>query len=229
LRRRLFPRLGIYPGVLGPLSKGGLPKHEITLAKALSSVGYYTGGLGKWHLGTAEYLPVNHGFDYYFGVPMTQNECYSNIKNPGSASPTSQWGPCPVFNGSKSTDIQQQSSGVYPADPQAVNMLEIDEQYDKALADFMHKAVKELQKPFFFYFASHHTHSPQFAPQETTNLTLRGLFGDSLATLDRSVGRALQAIDDLAIADNTLVIFRWASTILAFFSSTHPHWMYTSV
>jgi arylsulfatase A-like enzyme len=40
---RLFPRLGIYPGVLSPLSIGGLPKNETTLAKALSSVGYYTG------------------------------------------------------------------------------------------------------------------------------------------------------------------------------------------
>jgi arylsulfatase A-like enzyme len=40
-----------------------------------------------------------------------------------------------------------------------------------------------------------------------TNLTLRGLFGDSLTTLDRSVGRALQAIEALGATSNTLVIF----------------------
>lgn len=39
----------------------------------------------QWHLGVQEYLPTNHGFDYYFGAPMTQNECVSNIKYPGSA------------------------------------------------------------------------------------------------------------------------------------------------
>ena len=45
---RLFPRLGMYPGVLSPLSEGGLPLNETTLAAALRTVGYATGGLGKW-------------------------------------------------------------------------------------------------------------------------------------------------------------------------------------
>lgn len=36
----------------------------------------------RWHLGTHEFLPTNHGFDFYFGAPMTQNECTSNIKYP---------------------------------------------------------------------------------------------------------------------------------------------------
>ena len=69
---RLFPRLGIYPGVLSPLSKGGLPLSEVTVAAALKAKGYRTGALGKWHLGTDEFLPTNHGFDYYYGAPMTQ-------------------------------------------------------------------------------------------------------------------------------------------------------------
>ena len=136
----MFPRLGIYPGVLSPLSVGGLPLTEKTIAATLKTAGYVTGALGvsvpcqcvflrshsrsirqlytaflltvvsvctcvikplkKWHLGTNEYLPTNHGFDYYFGAPMTQNECYSNIHFPGSTSPSGNFGPCPLLNGS---------------------------------------------------------------------------------------------------------------------------------
>jgi len=46
---RLYGRLGIFPGVLSPLSKSGLQLNETTIATALKKVGYRTGGLGKWH------------------------------------------------------------------------------------------------------------------------------------------------------------------------------------
>ena len=204
---RLFPRLGMYPGVLSPLSKGGLPLNETTLAAALSSVGYATGGLGKWHLGTKEFHPTEHGFDYYFGAPMTQNECYSNIHNPGSTTPGGPFGPCMLFNGTSNSSIMRQSNGTFPADPDAVNMLEVDAAYDRAARDFMHDAVKVQKKPFFFYFASHHTHAPQFASAWSSNTTRRGLFGDSLRLLDRSVGGILDTLSDLGVDNNTLVVF----------------------
>ena len=69
---RNFVRIGIYPGVLSPLSFGGLPLSEVTVAKKLKSVGYRTGMCGKWHLGTNEFHPTHHGFDEYYGAPMTQ-------------------------------------------------------------------------------------------------------------------------------------------------------------
>ena len=47
------------------LNLAGLPLNETTLAKTLKSVGYSTAIVGKWHLGTGKYLPLNHGFDYY--------------------------------------------------------------------------------------------------------------------------------------------------------------------
>jgi arylsulfatase A-like enzyme len=46
---RTFGRIGIYPGVLSPLSKGGLPLNETTLAEHLETVGYTSGMCGKWH------------------------------------------------------------------------------------------------------------------------------------------------------------------------------------
>ena len=79
---------------------------------------------GKWHLGTSEYLPTAHGFDTYFGAPMTPNECYSNIRTPGSTTPSGRFGPCPLFNGS-SGKVWRQSNGTYPTDSAAVDMLEV--------------------------------------------------------------------------------------------------------
>lgn len=57
--------------------KGGIPDKEITLAQALKPAGYRTGMVGKWHLGEfsvdPQYNPVRHGFDFFFGVPHSND------------------------------------------------------------------------------------------------------------------------------------------------------------
>lgn len=58
--------------MFSPNSPRGLGLEEITVASKLKSAGYKTGMCGKWHLGTGKFLPVHHGFDEYFGSPMTQ-------------------------------------------------------------------------------------------------------------------------------------------------------------
>jgi len=64
-------------GVFFPDTKGGLPHEEITIAEVLKEQGYATACVGKWHLGhKQEFLPPNQGFDYYFGIP------YSNDMSP---------------------------------------------------------------------------------------------------------------------------------------------------
>lgn len=66
-----------FGAVLFPDSKCGIHPDEITLAELLKSVGYATGCIGKWHLGhLPPFLPTRHGFDYYFGIP------YSNDMKP---------------------------------------------------------------------------------------------------------------------------------------------------
>ena len=82
---RYYTRTGAWPGVFSPNSVSGLPLKEKTLAAALKPAGYRSGMVGKWHLGTQEFLPTNHGFDFYYGAPMTQNECTGNIKYPVKA------------------------------------------------------------------------------------------------------------------------------------------------
>ncbi|MCB0684893.1 MAG: sulfatase-like hydrolase/transferase, partial [Saprospiraceae bacterium] len=76
--------------VLFPFSTSGLPAEELTIAEALKKQGYHTGIVGKWHLGHLKgYLPLDHGFDRYFGFP------YSNdmIEYPGKKPPLGKYPP----------------------------------------------------------------------------------------------------------------------------------------
>ncbi|MEK7409077.1 MAG: sulfatase-like hydrolase/transferase [Acidobacteriota bacterium] len=60
--------------VLRPDSPAGLPADEVTLADVLRGLGYATAAIGKWHLGDRrEYLPTEHGFDHYFGMPYSMD------------------------------------------------------------------------------------------------------------------------------------------------------------
>lgn len=77
LTGRYQTRSGIYPGVLYPASKGGLPLNETTIAEVLKSKGYTTAIVGKWHLGfglNGTYLPTRQGFDKYLGIPYSHDQ-----------------------------------------------------------------------------------------------------------------------------------------------------------
>ncbi len=69
-----YPRRQGVDGVFFPESFNGIPKEEITIAEALKTKGYVTGIIGKWHLGHhKEYLPLQNGFDEYFGIPYSND------------------------------------------------------------------------------------------------------------------------------------------------------------
>jgi arylsulfatase A len=69
-----YPPRGDVPRVLGPGSLDGLPDSETTMAQMLKSAGYRTSCIGKWHLGDKpQYLPLNRGFDEYFGIPYSND------------------------------------------------------------------------------------------------------------------------------------------------------------
>lgn len=77
LTGRLPVRTGLYPGVLGPSSRGGLPLEEVTLAEVLAARGYLTGMAGKWHLGVGPegtFLPPHQGFHRFLGIPYSHDQ-----------------------------------------------------------------------------------------------------------------------------------------------------------
>jgi arylsulfatase A-like enzyme len=178
--------------VLIPKSTGGLPDSEITVAQALRDAGYATACIGKWHLGRQrEYLPLNHGFDYYFGIP------YSN-----DMSPWAQPGN-PTFTGDPPHPLIRNF--------EVTNKLEPDQsQLTKWYTDESLKFVREQakkRKPFLLYLAHTFPHVPLDASEDFKGKSRRGLYGDTVEEIDASCGTIFKALKELGIEENTLVVF----------------------
>ncbi|XP_030077032.1 arylsulfatase A [Microcaecilia unicolor] len=201
LTGRYQTRSGVY-GVFEVNSIGGLPLSEVTIAEMLKPHGYATAMVGKWHLGlgaNGTFLPIHQGFDSFLGVPYShdQGPCQNLTCFPPY---TKCFGTCdqgvvylPVF---QNDQIIQQP----------VNFPELVPRYNKFSREFIANSVKQKQ-PFFLYYASHHTHYPQFASKEYTQQSSRGPFGDALLEFDASVGFLIKTLQDYGVEDNTLVFF----------------------
>ncbi|XP_070577434.1 arylsulfatase A-like isoform X1 [Ptychodera flava] len=200
LTARLPPRTGVWPDVLRPSSTGGLPHSETTIAALLKPLGYTTGMVGKWHLGVGKnqtYLPSNHGFDSYYGIPYSTDMCPC-LKCFYPADPCwdtcdTRFTSCPIFQ--NSTIVEQ------PAD-----YTTIAQKYSMEGRNFIARNAKS-GKPFFLYYATQHTHFPNFAGKQFRNSTRRGAFGDSLAELDWEVGQLLEELKLQNLEKNTFVFF----------------------
>ena len=175
--------------VLFPDSYGGLPTTEPTISSMLNKAGYATACIGKWHLGhKKEFLPTQHGFDYYFGIP------YSNDMSP----PNNNWDyakaafpPLPLMEGTEIIELEPDQS-------------QLTKRYtDKALAFI----DKNKNKPFFLYMPQTFPHVPLYVDSLDAGKSKRGLYGDVVQVLDKSVGAILDKLKKLNIHENTFVIF----------------------
>ncbi len=176
-------RVGIL-GALGPASDIGVSSREMTIAEMLKPCGYATAIFGKWHLGHhPQFLPLQHGFDEYFGLP------YSNDMWPQH--PTAKFPDLPLIEGNRILEYNpdQTQLTTWYAD-RAVQFIE-----------------KHQQEPFFLYLAHSMPHVPLFVSDKFAGQSPRGLFGDVIAEVDWSVGQILAALQRCGIDDNTLVIF----------------------
>jgi arylsulfatase A len=122
----------------------------------LSSIGFATAHVGKWHLGVGEsheHLPTRHGFDSYLGIPYSHDMCPCVTCFPGGESCLSDCHDgdvsCPLFDGEKVAE-------------QPVDLATLTEKYTAEATRFI-KTSAEEDKPFFLYLAFHQTHHPQFA------------------------------------------------------------------
>ena len=188
LTGRLPIRTGVND-VFFPDSTGGLPASETTLAEALREKGYATACIGKWHLGhRPQFLPTKNGFDYFFGVP------YSNDMSPST--------------GGKATDpplpLMRNEQTICADPPQA----ELTEQYTIEAAKWIKQTISnDPTRPFFLYLAHTMPHVPLAASKHFVGRSARGLYGDVVETIDWSVGEILDVLARGHIAERTLVIF----------------------
>ena len=183
-----------------PLPGGldGLTQWEVTLAETLSSAGYATGAFGKWHLGSSQgRLPNAQGFDEWYGIPRTTDES-TFPSQPGARAAAIPF--MHIMEGRKGE--QSRNLEVYDLDQRR----RIDGEITRRTIDFMRRS-NASGKPFYAYVPFTLVHWPTLPSKEFSGRTGNGDFADSLAEMDSNVGQLLDAIDQLGIRENTIVVF----------------------
>jgi arylsulfatase len=178
----------------------GLTQWERTIAEILSDAGYATAMYGKWHLGDVPgRLPIDQGFDEWYGIPNTTDESiYTSHRD---YDPTVGHAPS-IMEGVKGEKARVVAEYDVPA------RRRIDAELTRRTIDFMGRQV-EAGRPFFAYVPFTLAHLPTLPHPEFEGKTGKGPYADVLAEIDHRVGQILDAIDELGIRDDTIVI--WTS------------------
>jgi arylsulfatase len=186
-----------------PGSDHGIPDWTPTIADILKAQGYTTGQFGKNHLGDRDkHLPTNHGFDEFFGNLYHLNaeeepEGYYYPKDPEFKK---KYGPRGVIH--SYADGRIQDTGPLTV----ARMPTIDEEIQAGAQKFISNAVKQ-QKPFFVWFNTTRMHVWTHLKKESDGVTGIGLYPDGMVEHDKTIGAMLKQLDDLGIADNTIVVY----------------------
>lgn len=184
--KRIGLMTGSFHPVIMPGDEHGLNPDEVTIAEILKTQNYATACIGKWHLGDQPaFLPTNHGFDEYYGIP------YSNDMYPGNNAKGWNFPPLPLL---RDTEV-------------------IGELTDQSTitADITREALRFIRQnksqPFFLYLPHVMVHVPLQAGEPFKDQSANGILGDAIEELDESVGQIMATLQQLDLDDNTLVIF----------------------
>lgn len=180
-------RIGIHNALM-PNANKGLNPSEVTLAELLKTKGYATGIFGKWHLGDhKEAMPLNHGFDEYFGIPYS-NDMWPNHPYQGK---WFNFDPLFLYENEKVIDTLTDQS-------------QLTTQITERSVAFINK---HKDKPFFLYVPHPQPHVPLFVSDKFKGTSKRGLYGDVIMEIDWSVGQIMKTLKENGLEENTIVIF----------------------
>ncbi len=178
-------RIGL-PRVVNNRSTIGLHPEEQTIAEVLKSRGYATACYGKWHLGHhPQFLPLQHGFDDYFGLP------YSNDMWPHHPVVGHRFPPLPLIEGEQVIEKNPDQS-------------QLTRRYTERAVQFI---KRNKDQPFFLYLPHTMPHVPLFASEKFKEKSQKGIYGDVMMEIDWSVGQILKTLKQLEIDEKTLVLF----------------------
>jgi len=196
------------------LTKVGLPGADIglraedpTVADVMKSLGYATGQFGKNHLGDKdEFLPTMHGFDEFFGnlYHLNAEEEPENPDYPKDPNFKKRFGPRGVLKckaDGKGGQIIQDTGPLTKK-----RMETIDEEFIAAGIDFIKRKQAE-GTPWFCYMNTTRMHIFTHLKKESQGKTGLGLYPDGMVETDGHVGQLLKLLDDLGVADNTIVVY----------------------
>ncbi len=186
-----------------PGAKEGMNVKDPTIAEYMRHKGYMTGQYGKNHLGDLdEMLPTNHGFDEFFGnlYHLNAEEEPENVDYPKNPEFREKFGPRGVIKASADGSIEDTG-------PLTRKRMEtIDEEVTAGALDFIDRAV-EQEKPFFLWYNSTRMHVFTHLKPESEGATGLGIAADGMVEHDGMVGELLDRLDELGIADNTVVMY----------------------
>ena len=186
------------PLVIFPACSTGLSAREHTVASLLKSRGYATMAIGKWHLGDQpEFLPTRRGFDHYLGLPYSNdmgsrpNAAAKKAAQKNKGSETMLRPPLPLLRDQ--------------------NVIEAPANQDTLTARYTEEAVKFItankDHPFFLYLPHSAVHVPLHPGAAFKGKSANGPYGDWVEEVDWSVGRVLDTLRELKLAERTLVLF----------------------
>lgn len=227
LTGRLPIRTGLYGeklNVMHPSDTHGLPAGEVTLPEMLKAAGYAAGMFGKWHLGDAQaFWPTRHGFDRWYGMPYSNDmdrvgdmpmakkmeliasgrteALYAEFKTSFAMfdDPKSEWWNVPLIQSTRTADGLQDATVERP-----VEQTTITRRLTEQAIAFMRA---HADQPFLLYVPYSMPHLPLFRGDAFANQSLRGRYGDAVEELDWSAGEIRRALEELEIADHTLLLF----------------------
>jgi len=196
------------------LSKVGLPgadlgmrKEEPTIAGLLKAQGYATGQFGKNHLGDKdEHLPTNHGFDEFFGnlYHLNAEEEPENEDYPKNPEFRKKFGPRGVIHSWANADGTQKIEDTGPLTKKRMETVD-DETSGRAIA-FIREQEK-AGKPWFVWWSGTRMHFRTHVKKELRGISGQDEYSDGMVEHDMHIGQFLKLLDELKIADNTIVFY----------------------
>ncbi len=185
----------------------GLHAEDPTIAELLKPLGYATGQFGKNHLGDRdEYLPTMHGFDEFFGnlYHLNAEEEPENPDYPKNPEFKKRFGPRGVLHCLADGKGGQTIEDTGPLTKKRMETID-DEVTERALA-FIDKTTKAGQ-PFFLWYNTTAMHFRTHRAEKHKGKSGQGVYNDVMVAHDEHIGQMLAKLDELGIADNTIVLY----------------------
>ncbi|UHD15700.1 arylsulfatase [Thiocapsa bogorovii] len=190
-----------------PGAKEGMSEKDPTIAGLLKAQGYATGQFGKNHLGDRdEHLPTNHGFDEFLGnlYHLNAEEEPENADYPKDPEFRKKFGPRGVIHSWAMPDGTQKIEDTGPLTKKRMETID-DETSDRAIA-FIEEQT-EAGKPWFVWWNGTRMHFRTHVKDELRGISGQDEYADGMVEHDRHIGKFLKTLDDLGLADNTIVFY----------------------
>ena len=185
----------------------GMPAEDPTIAELLKPHGYVNGQFGKNHLGDRdEYLPTMHGFDEFFGnlYHLNAEEEPENVDYPKNPTFKEKFGPRGVLHCVADGNGGQSIEDTGPLTKKRMETID-DEVTERAL-QFMDRCHND-GKPFFLWYNTTGMHFRTHCAEKHKDKSGQGFYNDVMVAHDEHIGQMLDKLDELGIADNTIVMY----------------------